>query len=378
MAITGSGQIRLSDIQTEFGGANPIGLSEYYSGGSYVLSGGSIPSTGQIRLSDFYGASAALPAVGYFVGGIWSGSGVQSTTTQKLDISTETFGTELTRTYSGGKWGMSANAFSYVYWFNYDPSTIAGSYPGASDFASSTLKLTGATETFTEIAGLAVDGQSSPPYHHETVVVSPTIAYINWDDNTRTNLYVAKFTFSSETEGSVTALADHMVSDSGAIYNTTKGWWYGGRINWDGKNSSYTIITAIRSIVYSTETLSVLGVTVADDSGSFSSFSNSTAGYMVGQVSETVGNWQKFLFSTETASLTAAYTAFIEPDTGRGGVWGGQYTKSATTGYFPNYFASNQYGRYLTATDTLGSVFSSYQTTTNQYDVSAGTIGGIQ
>jgi hypothetical protein len=52
MAITGSGQVSLSDIQTEFGGSNPIGLGEYYDKGN-------APSSGEIQLAaDFYGTSA--------------------------------------------------------------------------------------------------------------------------------------------------------------------------------------------------------------------------------------------------------------------------------------------------------------------------------
>ncbi|BCV00869.1 MAG: hypothetical protein CM15mV38_0020 [uncultured marine virus] len=33
MAISGSGSVSFSQIQSEFGGSNPISLSEYYSGG---------------------------------------------------------------------------------------------------------------------------------------------------------------------------------------------------------------------------------------------------------------------------------------------------------------------------------------------------------
>ena len=45
----------LDDIQTEFGGSNPISLSEYYSGGPLVPAGspapnGPIPSSGQISI----------------------------------------------------------------------------------------------------------------------------------------------------------------------------------------------------------------------------------------------------------------------------------------------------------------------------------------
>ena len=67
MAITSSGQIKLTDIQTEFGGSAPTALSEYYSGGANVAagteSGGgvAIPSSGEIQLSDFYGSSAFSP-----------------------------------------------------------------------------------------------------------------------------------------------------------------------------------------------------------------------------------------------------------------------------------------------------------------------------
>jgi hypothetical protein len=52
---------KLSDIQTEFGGSNPIGLSEYYSGGPLVPAAspapnGPIPSSGQISMGQFRGA----------------------------------------------------------------------------------------------------------------------------------------------------------------------------------------------------------------------------------------------------------------------------------------------------------------------------------
>tara|TARA_R110000868_G_scaffold336700_1_gene597615 strand:+ start:159 stop:1100 length:942 start_codon:yes stop_codon:yes gene_type:complete len=65
MAITSSGPLNLSGIQTEFGGSNPISLSEYYSGGLYVPPGayginGLLPTSGAISLNKFYGSQAAL------------------------------------------------------------------------------------------------------------------------------------------------------------------------------------------------------------------------------------------------------------------------------------------------------------------------------
>lgn len=62
MTLPSSGAISLSDIQTEFGGSNPISLSEYYAGGAYVNAGtsgtyGAVPSSGAISLRNFYGTS---------------------------------------------------------------------------------------------------------------------------------------------------------------------------------------------------------------------------------------------------------------------------------------------------------------------------------
>lgn len=54
MALQTSGKICLSEIQSTFGGSNPICLSEYYGASSGV------PTSGKICLSDFYGASAGV------------------------------------------------------------------------------------------------------------------------------------------------------------------------------------------------------------------------------------------------------------------------------------------------------------------------------
>jgi hypothetical protein len=59
MTLQASGIISLSDVQGEFGGSAPTSISEYYRGGTYVpvVDGSfSIPTSGTISLSDFYGA----------------------------------------------------------------------------------------------------------------------------------------------------------------------------------------------------------------------------------------------------------------------------------------------------------------------------------
>jgi hypothetical protein len=58
MTLPASGTITLAQIQTEFGGSNPIGLNEYYRNGAYVTPNNtSVPTSGAITLSNFYGAN---------------------------------------------------------------------------------------------------------------------------------------------------------------------------------------------------------------------------------------------------------------------------------------------------------------------------------
>lgn len=55
MALQSSGVITLDDVQTEFGGSNPIGINEYYRNGTYVPSGNpNIPESGTISMQNFY------------------------------------------------------------------------------------------------------------------------------------------------------------------------------------------------------------------------------------------------------------------------------------------------------------------------------------
>lgn len=68
MALPSSGPLTLADIQTEFGGSNPISLSEYYAGGAYVPSGttgtyGAVPTSGTISIRNFYGTSNVVISI---------------------------------------------------------------------------------------------------------------------------------------------------------------------------------------------------------------------------------------------------------------------------------------------------------------------------
>lgn len=63
MALPSSGTITLDMIRNEFGGSNPISLSQYYRGGGRVpdiAQNAAIPTSGAISFSNFYGATNAF------------------------------------------------------------------------------------------------------------------------------------------------------------------------------------------------------------------------------------------------------------------------------------------------------------------------------
>jgi hypothetical protein len=63
MPLPASGTISLNDLQNEFGGSNPIAITEYYRGPPGLVpdipANSSVPTSGQISLSNFYNATAA-------------------------------------------------------------------------------------------------------------------------------------------------------------------------------------------------------------------------------------------------------------------------------------------------------------------------------
>jgi hypothetical protein len=73
MAIKTTGPISIQDIVNEFGGTAPHSLDEYYRGGGRVpasaVANPNIPVSGQISISNFYGAKNATPVSYQLIGG---------------------------------------------------------------------------------------------------------------------------------------------------------------------------------------------------------------------------------------------------------------------------------------------------------------------
>lgn len=65
MAIPSTGPISMDTIQNEYGGSNPISLSEYYRGGGFVPSGlTQVSSSGSISMSMFRGTQQSASILG--------------------------------------------------------------------------------------------------------------------------------------------------------------------------------------------------------------------------------------------------------------------------------------------------------------------------
>ena len=107
MALPNSGALALSQIQSEFGGSNPIAMNEYYRGGSYVPSHGGttgIPASGTIAINQFYGKSDAAP-VDTAVSGTCGSTNTGKFSTQQRGIQVYQYGTDYP---AHGSWSDSS------------------------------------------------------------------------------------------------------------------------------------------------------------------------------------------------------------------------------------------------------------------------------
>lgn len=116
MAVTSSGQIKISDIVAEFGGSAPHAMSEYYGKDT-------VPASGEISISDFYGTTdiPAFTSSGTFPSFYSVGQSMAVTNNTSgivSNISTNVNSTSI------GNWdyrivsGQTVSSFTESYWFS--------------------------------------------------------------------------------------------------------------------------------------------------------------------------------------------------------------------------------------------------------------------
>ena len=143
MPLQTSGAISLLDVQNEFGGSNPISISEYYGAASGV------PTSGAISLSNFYGKSAYTPMSLSYTGGVGEAYGGCQTVSASATVSV-----------SGG-----IGPFTYVW------TRTSGSTAPTSRSSGSTSSR---TDSMTASQYLCANGEASSSY--SVVVTDSTSA----------------------------------------------------------------------------------------------------------------------------------------------------------------------------------------------------------
>ena len=153
-----AGSLSLGEIQAEFGGSNPIALTEYLAGGAYVNSGvigypngvpTPIPSSVPIRISNFYGASAepsSTAVASYF-----------STYRSALVRYGDTAGLNY---YPGDNWTRNNPNARFVSGFTNSWSLSNGSLPITSAFHTVVSVVTGAIGNYGGITSVSTNNSS--------------------------------------------------------------------------------------------------------------------------------------------------------------------------------------------------------------------------
>lgn len=159
---TPTGPIKFSDIQNEFGGSNPISISEYYKGGAYVSSSvidggyGTPPTSGTIHIANLRNLNKFT--VNAFSAGLSNNSlttGIRSATVTLNSDGTSSVSRSPTSNVKAGSniscgpWGSpTTTGVGSSYWCklvpgSYNNTTISGG------LVNSVISISGASWTFT-------------------------------------------------------------------------------------------------------------------------------------------------------------------------------------------------------------------------------------
>lgn len=182
MTLQTSGAISFSDLQTEFGGSNPISLSEYYAGGAYVPGGttgtnGAVPSSGTISMSQFYGTSNVVVTIAdQFITATRVGASVTATALYGLDATGTAYK------------GVNGNTTFFSNWIS--PTSVASNYEVYATLSSGSLS-TGTTGSWLALSSSRTWGVNRSAYGQSDAVIVLQIRKIG----TTTVLDTATITF---------------------------------------------------------------------------------------------------------------------------------------------------------------------------------------
>jgi hypothetical protein len=205
MTLPSSGAISLQDIQTVFGGDNPISINEYYLNGIYTTGDGAtgIPTSGTISLNNFYGKSKITgPAIPVTTGLYARYTGNGPFTKVGNNITT---------------WNDIGGANRHITTYRGTPTQVS---------VAQGLYGTTGTSSFNVVNGTTVDGFQLPfalPQNNNLAVSSYTIAYIARYVGDRNNI-----TGNNRIFDSTAAVGNHIWGFHGNVagrsHNANLGW----------------------------------------------------------------------------------------------------------------------------------------------------------
>tara|TARA_B100000212_G_scaffold335519_1_gene307593 strand:- start:2893 stop:3552 length:660 start_codon:yes stop_codon:yes gene_type:complete len=211
MTLPSSGALSLNSIQGEFGGSNPIALSEYYRGGGLVpnhSNTSSIPTSGVIDVQDFYGTSSASP----------------------LDLTFNINMKEFTQ-------GQGKTIFTY---YGYS-TTFSGSItPTASDTSVSAGGFQATVTTSSKVKGgnnavfaawffeFNITGIAQYLYQNYSGATFQGLGFQTWNNPSNT---ASGMTFTAPSSSDTSLTWGGLVRNNAASLNTTFDNWASGRLN---------------------------------------------------------------------------------------------------------------------------------------------------
>lgn len=298
--------LTLNDIQTEFGGVNPISLSEYYSGGVNTPAGvigypggvsTGIPTSGAIALANFHGASKIVSR-GNFIGGQYNNSNTYTAIMERMTFASETISLESYSLRFSSYLTVIANAITKTYiWGSKGTNDVAVAVQESTimdkiDYANNTrTSISAVIDTF---ADFGMGNTASTP--------TGSIAYAGPTFNTKsdgTTLMANITKFITTTETVAAKLVSAAMGDSTAgLSSAIKAYFCSGTITL-GIKTATVYSTQIVGILFSTETSAVLSSVLANPSRVAGSFNMPDAAYFKAP------GWTIFTFSTETSSYNS-------------------------------------------------------------------------
>jgi hypothetical protein len=269
--IPASGAVDFGQIQTEFGGSNPISLNEYYSGSVGVL-GGAVPASGAISVDNLRGTNA------------YKGYGFSSFSTPVVcKAFSLNFNTEAVAYCSTATVGSPSSVNTHV---NSATKAYQMAQQGSSTFAITFLTEVSELITSTVTAGstnggtTACTNSSTAGYQYLGQANANAIPSL---PTLRTN--ISKLTFSNQTYSTASGSTPTCTFTSyHSCQSSTKG-YTAGSDTWTGDlyNPVDNFSGALRVMTFSAESVATSGNSLTGPAGLSSGGNSSTTGYFLGR-----------------------------------------------------------------------------------------------